>query len=275
MKPNYSDITHVAVDADQMVYACGFAANDEPAHHAYYLLAKKLKQIAKVCGVDNDDLSVFIQGSSNYREDIAFDYKAHRKADKPVHFVAMRQYLINKWGAEVVEHMETDDWVSILTYQDQEHTCVASPDKDLNNTPGFHYNYQKDKLYYVTERQAHRHLWYQMLAGDRADNIKGLPYCTGAVRTAYSLSAAAAKGCGDGSAKKIMESVDFDYGNDDQNAAAVEQMVHDCYMEWGTAEGMDKDEVDAYMLQQYQLLYMCREVQEEDDTLPVVPDRLP
>ena len=50
----------------------------------------------------------------------------------------------------------------------------ASPDKDLNNTPGERYNFIKNEHYTITPEEASYNFYRQMLTGDTADNIPGI-----------------------------------------------------------------------------------------------------
>lgn len=160
------------IDADQMVYATGFVTEDEPESHAFHLINKVIETILTDTG--SDHYQVFIKGTGNFRDELAEDYKGHRDPRKPKHYDAIRNYLVDRYGAVRVDNMEADDRVSIEHCQAKHETVIVSPDKDLNNTPGLHYNYQKNILYNVSLEQADRHFLYQMLAGDKVDNIPGL-----------------------------------------------------------------------------------------------------
>ena len=120
---------------------------------------------------------MYIQGEDNFRHDIYPDYKANRtSADKPVHTEEMLAYLRDVWGAITVDFEETDDRVSYLHYMaPKETTCIVTIDKDLKNTPGWNYNYDKEELHYVTEKEAELHFARQLLKGDKGDNIPNLP----------------------------------------------------------------------------------------------------
>ncbi len=115
---------------------------------------------------------IFLSGKNNFRLDICPDYKAHRPTEKPVHLAACREYLINKFGAKVVDYMEADDMLGIQQQSDT--TIICSLDKDLDTVPGWHYNWNKNKKYWVDEDQADKFFWIQMLTGDSADNIFGI-----------------------------------------------------------------------------------------------------
>jgi len=101
---------------------------------------------------------IFLQGGGNYRDRIATiqPYKGNRDPSaRPKYFDEIRSYLVDFWGAEVITGMETDDACGIEQWKHKDRsTCIVSLDKDLDNIPGWHYNYVKDEFYYVTLAQA-------------------------------------------------------------------------------------------------------------------------
>ena len=114
---------------------------------------------------------VFIGGTDNFRYKIYPEYKANRKdAAKPPWLEPCREQLLVEWQAQIVNGMETDDMLGILQSPD---TVIASIDKDLFMIPGRHYNFVKQEFYNVNEVDAIRHFWFQMIMGDRTDNIPG------------------------------------------------------------------------------------------------------
>lgn len=173
---------------------------------------------------------VYISGSENFRYDIDPNYKGQRdKINKPIHEEQIRQRLIKKWGAEVVDQgYETDDHVSILCYQNPDTSVIVTIDKDLDNTPGWHYNYDKEQMYFVSDEEADLHFYRQMLSGDPTDNIKGV------------------KGIGKQRAADILP-----------HALSTERL---CKIVWDVYQdkGYDMD----YFVQQGQLLWMLRKEDE-------------
>jgi len=121
---------------------------------------------------------VYISGDDNFRYDIYPDYKGKRKPeDRPIHEAQIREYLIKHWQAEVVHGEEVDDKVSWMQCTTQYATCIVSIDKDLLNTAGLHYNYDKELLLDVSPQQADLNFARQLLTGDSTDNIPGLYKC--------------------------------------------------------------------------------------------------
>ena len=79
-------------------------------------------------------------------------YKGNRdKMEKPAHYQAVRDYFINDWDAEVVEGIEADDEVSISAWEvfrnSPDEYCIATIDKDLDQIPGWHYDYKKPRFF--------------------------------------------------------------------------------------------------------------------------------
>ena len=111
----------------------------------------------------------------NYRRHIYPEYKANRTQPEPPHNQYLKEYLIDKYGAIVAPEQEADDYLGI--YQDKENgtTCICTIDKDLKQIPGIHYNFVTGEWSDVTEEQAEEFFFWQVMAGDSGDNIKGIP----------------------------------------------------------------------------------------------------
>jgi hypothetical protein len=122
----------------------------------------------------------FLSGPGNFREGIATvkPYKGNRKADhKPHHYSAIRNYLQEVHDAEVIEGREADDAVAIIQYQQPGKTCICTFDKDLDQVPGWHYDYAKFTFYYTDEAEGQALFYSQVLSGDATDNIPGAFRC--------------------------------------------------------------------------------------------------
>lgn len=171
----------------------------EPIANCLHSVKLLTESIIKECGAT--EYRIFLSGSGNFRLDVCPDYKAHRPEEKPVHLPKCREYLIDKWAAEVVDGMEADDMLGIEQTKDYDAaifsskspkledccgTVICTLDKDLDGIPGWHYNWRKHSKYWVEEEEAERHFWSQMLIGDNADNITGI-YNVGVKRAANIL----------------------------------------------------------------------------------------
>jgi hypothetical protein len=149
------------------------------AHKAFDMQMKAIKRKIKA-----KKYLLYINGKNNFREEVAtvLKYKGNRSAqEKPEHFQAVRDYAVKQWGAKSIDGVETDDCVSVITYNGYK-KCPEDPtvvcfsiDKDLLSTPGYHYNPDKDDSpQLVTMEQANKNFYLQLLKGDKSvDNICG------------------------------------------------------------------------------------------------------
>lgn len=162
----------IGVDRDK---ANEMAIEEDYLAHAL----SNLKQLCQkaVSSFDANSAQFYLTGSGNYREQVATiaPYKGNRPDRKPKYYRELRSYLQDVWGAVVVDGMEADDAVSIEQYSNKDKsTIIVSIDKDLNNTPGWHYNPRKDIAQYISKPEADWNFWKQVATGDAVDNIKGL-----------------------------------------------------------------------------------------------------
>lgn len=175
----------VLLDADILCYEMGGLKNPETSLPLPWpLIQDRLSE-----RVDSiiDELQAsswngYLTGKGNFRNEIAtiLPYKGNRKReDRPFWYQAIYNSLVEDFGCEVVFGMEADDRIAIEATKDKDHCIICSKDKDLDQVPGWHYNWQsfgqKAKgLYYITYIQGYRNLCKQILTGDSTDNILGL-----------------------------------------------------------------------------------------------------
>jgi len=156
------------------------AIRPEPIDHCLATVKKMLDRIQK--GAEASTRIVLLSGDTNFRTEWAKTqpYKGNRNQDKPFHYQNIRDYLITVGRAVIVEGEEADDQLSIRCMARDNHV-ICTVDKDLDNTPGLHYNWNKpDKgVYDVGPVEADRNFYLQLLSGDSTDNIPGLFKLTG------------------------------------------------------------------------------------------------
>lgn len=178
------------IDADILCYRVGFATNDENESTAIETMAVLLEDLVMFDLIDCDEHQLFLTGKQNFRYDIAVTapYKGNRKdTPKPTHLPLLREYLQTAWGASVSEGQEADDDISIRATELGDECIITSIDKDFLQVPGWHYNFVKKEKKYVTPEEGLRFFYRQILMGDSADNIKGMPR-VGAVRSEKMLA---------------------------------------------------------------------------------------
>ena len=150
----------------------------EAAGLARYNLKSMIKRA--ITGTNATEYKIYLTGKDNFRLKIDPEYKAHRKdAERPVHYAILREYAVENWGAKVIDGMEADDAVSIVHMRryskNPESSMICSNDKDLLGVPGYHYNYVSQETIFVSPLDSLRNYFAQVLAGDAADNVKGIP----------------------------------------------------------------------------------------------------
>jgi hypothetical protein len=178
MAVNVLNIKRVFSDADIWSYSIGFSVQHEPGE-------KPFPEFAVRMGVDEavDKIQrrfpkakqtlLLTDSASNFRIPIAVTkpYKGGRSLTKPFWWKYIRDYMLDTYNTIMVRGEEADDYMSKELIRDPKHTAVATQDKDLNNTPGVHYNDVKDIMQDITPAQAWRHFYTQLLIGDGVDNI--------------------------------------------------------------------------------------------------------
>ena len=157
------------------------------------------------------DYTVYISSNTpTFRDRLATirPYKGNRPADgKPIHYEAMRNYLINIWQAKECFDLEADDMCAIHQTITKD-SIIVTNDKDLYQIPGWHYNWTKPEqgCFNISEEEARHWKYIQALCGDATDNIEGIP------------------GLGEQGAKKLLN----DYiGSSDEDYDSICSMYYD------------------------------------------------
>jgi 5'-3' exonuclease len=169
------------IDADVIVYNVGFQTEDLEFEDAKIRTDLFINTILEETGATHFRLFLSDSKDNNFRYGVCPNYKANRTQPKPKWYEEIKEYLITEHGATIAYGMEADDALGI---NQSENTILCSIDKDLDQIPGKHYKWaiwrngeiiKPSELYEVTEYNGRSFLWQQMLIGDTADNIKGIP----------------------------------------------------------------------------------------------------
>jgi hypothetical protein len=112
-----------------------------------------------------------------FRYAINTDYKAKRKyTNIPPYTYEVRQHLIDQHGFKGQKDYEADDLVVSYKAQRPEYECtIVSPDKDILNLEGTHFNPRTMKYCTILKYDADEFFWKSMIKGDTIDGIKGIP----------------------------------------------------------------------------------------------------
>lgn len=183
------------IDADSLIYRSGFCfedkttwnelemelgieSNAETSYSADLLLAKNaidatIENIKFKTGCD--EVELWVSGSGNFRYDVMSTYKGNRvNVRKPLEYDNLYKYLVNNYNANIANGWEADDVVVARKTAFPLKYVLCAIDKDvLYQSVGNHYNYGKDEFVSVSEEEAERFFWFQVLTGDGADGYKG------------------------------------------------------------------------------------------------------
>lgn len=120
----------------------------------------------------------FSDSEVNFRKGILPDYKGNRIGKrKPVCYAPLRDWVCGNYECLCLPYIEGDDVMGMLaTEADKTNPVIlVSGDKDFKTVPCDFYDFNKDTLTHITERDAMRNHAIQTLTGDVADNYKGCP----------------------------------------------------------------------------------------------------
>jgi len=179
------------IDGDVIAYIAAYDNTEEEAQAKLDALITDITDC-----VFADDTRIAVKGEGNFRNDFYDQYKAHRHSDDEYRaFInRLRDYMVQCHDAEEAHGQEADDllaqWAQECMDSNTEY-AIASIDKDLLTIPGVHFNIRKGLITHVDDDHADYLLNKQLLMGDRADNIPGLP------------------GIGDKRAEKILDGVPY------------------------------------------------------------------
>lgn len=114
----------------------------------------------------------------NYRSQIACvkKYKGNRTytekyTNESKYRDLVEDYIRENFHYHIEEDLEADDLCVMAHSKD---TYIYSNDKDLQISPGYHYNIRDKKFFKIEEDEAFRILMIQCLSGDSVDNIMGV-----------------------------------------------------------------------------------------------------
>lgn len=191
----------VQIDADFLAYMCCFDETKtiSDMQHNAQVASEKLRLMA---GAEKMVLHLTPRGSNKgdrYNISLLKEYQGNRKDKPKPRFLHMiRDYMHKELGAIRWDDAEADDGMAMCQYnmiQQGYHnlSVIASKDKDLQMVPGLSLDWDtgeitdtKDNPYgwIILDRNGStpkikgrgwKFFWSQMLTGDPADNISGLP----------------------------------------------------------------------------------------------------
>lgn len=183
----------VLVDADSLIWSSCYNKKQNPEDDMYHTLEDaKLKFDEVFMSIINkiedtyelDRVITFAGARGNFRKQISKTYKANRKeSDRPPLLNDLQYYVIDKYEAIRGNGVETDDvvatyWKTLTDTFGRDEVMIVSIDKDYKQFPCliYDYHYKKQCFYDISETEARRNFWTQMITGDSCDNVN---YCKG------------------------------------------------------------------------------------------------
>jgi hypothetical protein len=165
------------------------------------LLDNRIGNICAIVGATKPPI-LYITGATNFRTEIAKlrPYK-ERPSLKPFHYKNLKAYIKGMYEWRMSEGLEADDLLAIEQTARPDETIICTRDKDLRQVPGWHYGWELgaqpqfgpllvDETGYIAlsdNRQKIKGVgslffYSQCLTGDSVDTVPGLPRF-GAVKT--------------------------------------------------------------------------------------------
>jgi DNA polymerase-1 len=179
------------VDGDGLAYYCA-GRDGTSIGDARATLVEKVRRAQRACAAEHVLILVTASGSiKGHRYAVATvkPYQGQRSGSRrPDNWRGLRDFLESSdfpFKTEFTGTVEADDLFGIHSSTDPESFVIYTQDKDMRMLPGWHLDWADNTLLYVpsdcysTERHGKTYglkwFWLQMLHGDTADNIPGLP----------------------------------------------------------------------------------------------------
>lgn len=131
---------------------------------------------------------LFLEGYGNFRYSFNKTYKANRKdKEKPPLLKPLKEWIVKNYNNDIYStfesiNVETDDSIAAtyLKYHLNDYgvqLILASGDKDLKTIPCLLFDtyWSRMELQSIDELEAKRNFYKQMIVGDTADGVKGIP----------------------------------------------------------------------------------------------------
>jgi 5'-3' exonuclease len=183
----------VLVDADSLVWSSCYRQKESIQDDGFNTLEDAKLKFDEVfmkiintieTSYDIDKVITFNDAKGNFRKEVSKSYKANRiNADKPPVLNELHQYVKEQYNSIQGQGVETDDivatyWKTLSTTFGRNEVLIVSIDKDYKQLPCiiYDYHYKKQCYYDISEQEARRNFYEQMIMGDTADNVN---YCKG------------------------------------------------------------------------------------------------
>ena len=167
-----------AIDGDSIIWICHWDTLFKSWEKPLNIILKDIDKLVSKILIETKakEYLGFIGESRGFRKQLFSDYKSNRdNVIRPPYLSDCKDYLISEWNFIKLNEIEPDDAVSILKNSNTD-VIISAIDKDiLKNIPGKHYNYKSHEWIETSYFDSQKHFWGQMITGDTADGVKGIP----------------------------------------------------------------------------------------------------
>ena len=183
----------LCVDGDGLAYYCA-GADGTPEEKAYAWVNEMVGTFRDMAKAKEVRILLTAEASpkgGRYAVATVKPYQGQRKSSRrPENWRVLRRYL-EAGRAGPVQISTTAEADDLFAYHSQGlggRLAIASQDKDMRMVPGLHVTWDRQRMFWVKpghspmhagKQYGQRWFWEQMLQGDSADNIPGLPLLYG------------------------------------------------------------------------------------------------
>lgn len=176
-------MTTLLVDGDIVAYQAA-TANEYPidwgdglwtlhsfADEVYQYAENMISNLVQEAGCSK--ALVLLTAGNVFRKELDPEYKANRIGKrKPVCLPQVRQMMVDNMKTKSTDGLEADDLIGIFATKSPNDYIIWSPDKDLRQIAGKHLI--DGEVIEISQEEADRSFYMQVLTGDAADNYKGI-----------------------------------------------------------------------------------------------------
>ena len=187
-------------DADSFCYHCARPDDETPEENMYYLV-RYMNELRLKAGAETMENHLTMGDKGRHHIAVSKPYQGNRTYDMDDPYQKRVQFLkhfLDGYRSPVIKpvswlNQEADDGLCQAMYKADfsDQAVLYSPDKDLRMVPGYYMDHKTFDIHYRfcspgnlwrrpdnNKIEGHGMMWFffQLLAGDRADNIPGLSH---------------------------------------------------------------------------------------------------
>jgi DNA polymerase-1 len=167
---------YASINQDVVEWEEGIASVFTSLRDAKDGVERHIQTIIRNSGAKGRPLLI-LSPAKNFRYDVLSTYKHNRKPSAhPLELIMpLKKWLYEQYNTHVPCYVEADDYCVWRMLDEPRKWVLCHIDKDLDQADGKHYNYNTERKYSITEREAEFKFYDQTLTGDTSDGYKGCP----------------------------------------------------------------------------------------------------